>query len=134
MGMSYAELRVFGYLRKVKSCGPVLMFKKLLDLWGQPSATSEQADDTKVGSLEEGEEKKAGAVVASQEKNPFGGRGLQPWEIAQKVKRFFSFYSMNRHKLVTLTPSYHAENYSPDDNRFDFRPFLYVYCIFIVEL
>lgn len=23
------------------------------------------------------------------------------------------------------TPSYHAENYSPDDNRFDLRPFLY---------
>ena len=24
-----------------------------------------------------------------------------------------------------LTPSYHAEAYSPDDNRFDLRPFLY---------
>jgi NAD+ synthase (glutamine-hydrolysing) len=32
---------------------------------------------------------------------------------------------MNRHKLTTLTPSYHAENYSPDDNRFDLRQFLY---------
>ena len=28
---------------------------------------------------------------------------------------------MNRHKMTTLTPSYHAENYSPDDNRFDLR-------------
>ena len=27
-------------------------------------------------------------------------------------------------KMTTLTPSYHAENYSPDDNRFDLRPFL----------
>lgn len=27
--------------------------------------------------------------------------------------------------MTTLTPSYHAENYSPDDNRFDLRPFLY---------
>ena len=26
--------------------------------------------------------------------------------------------------MTTLTPSYHAENYSPDDNRFDLRPFL----------
>ena len=26
---------------------------------------------------------------------------------------------------ATLTPSYHAEQYSPDDNRFDLRPFLY---------
>jgi len=34
-------------------------------------------------------------------------------------------YAINRHKLTTLTPSYHAENYSPDDNRYDLRPFLY---------
>ena len=27
--------------------------------------------------------------------------------------------------MTTLTPSYHAEIYSPDDNRFDHRPFLY---------
>jgi NAD+ synthase (glutamine-hydrolysing) len=27
--------------------------------------------------------------------------------------------------MTTLTPSYHAEQYSPDDNRFDLRPFLY---------
>lgn len=48
-----------------------------------------------------------------------------PFEIAVKVKRFFYFYSCNRHKMTTLTPSYHAENYSPEDNRFDLRPFLY---------
>jgi NAD+ synthase (glutamine-hydrolysing) len=45
--------------------------------------------------------------------------------VADKVKRFFFFYSLNRHKMTTLTPSYHAENYSPDDNRFDLRQFLY---------
>ena len=27
--------------------------------------------------------------------------------------------------MTTLTPSYHAEMYSPDDNRFDHRQFLY---------
>lgn len=27
--------------------------------------------------------------------------------------------------MTTITPSYHAESYSPDDNRFDHRPFLY---------
>ena len=32
---------------------------------------------------------------------------------------------MNRHKATTLTPSYHAESYSPDDNRYDHRQFLY---------
>ncbi|CAN0277019.1 unnamed protein product [Pylaiella littoralis] len=52
-------------------------------------------------------------------------RHLSPAEIAAKVKRFFFFYSVNRHKMTTLTPSYHAEEYSPDDNRFDLRPFLY---------
>lgn len=44
--------------------------------------------------------------------------------IAEKVKRFWFFYAINRHKLTTMTPAYHAEQYSPDDNRFDLRPFL----------
>lgn len=53
------------------------------------------------------------------------GHRLTPAEIADKVKRFFFEYARNRHKMTTLTPSYHAESYSPDDNRFDLRPFLY---------
>ena len=53
------------------------------------------------------------------------GSLFSPSEIAAKVKRFFFFYSVNRHKMTTLTPSYHAESYSPDDNRFDLRQFLY---------
>ena len=84
MGMTYAELGVFGFLRKVQRCGPVSMFIKLLSIWSHTPAV-----------------------------------------IAQKVKRFFFYYSVNRHKLTTLTPSYHAENYAPDDNRFDLRQFLY---------
>lgn len=50
---------------------------------------------------------------------------LPPAEVAAKVKFFFRMYAINRHKMTTLTPSYHAENYSPDDNRFDLRQFLY---------
>ncbi|CAD6906105.1 unnamed protein product [Tilletia controversa] len=53
------------------------------------------------------------------------GNTLSPKEIAEKVKLFFFEYARNRHKMTTLTPSYHAESYSPDDNRFDLRPFLY---------
>ncbi|KAJ2122024.1 glutamine-dependent NAD(+) synthetase [Coemansia sp. RSA 720] len=53
------------------------------------------------------------------------GDQLTPREIAQKVRRFFFFYAINRHKMTTITPAYHAETYSPDDNRFDMRPFLY---------
>lgn len=52
-------------------------------------------------------------------------RNLSPAEVAAKVKFFFRMYAINRHKMTTLTPSYHAENYSPEDNRFDLRQFLY---------
>lgn len=48
-----------------------------------------------------------------------------PRLVAEKVKRFFYFYSVNRHKMTVLTPSYHAEAYGTDDNRFDLRQFLY---------
>ncbi|VEU21451.1 DEKNAAC102707 [Brettanomyces naardenensis] len=47
-----------------------------------------------------------------------------PRETAEKVESFFYFYSINRHKQTVSTPSYHAEQYSPDDHRFDLRPFL----------
>ena len=50
---------------------------------------------------------------------------FSPAEVAEKVKHFFKFYGINRHKLTTLTPAYHAESYAPDDNRFDLRQFLY---------
>ncbi|BGP17889.1 glutamine-dependent NAD(+) synthetase [Rhodosporidiobolus nylandii] len=53
------------------------------------------------------------------------GSKLSPVQIAEKVKKFFFYYAINRHKMTTLTPSYHAEAYSPDDNRYDLRPFLY---------
>lgn len=57
--------------------------------------------------------------------SPSWASTLSPTEIARKVKLFFFEYARNRHKMTTLTPSYHAESYSPDDNRFDLRPFLY---------
>ena len=37
-------------------------------------------------------------------------RQLSVKEVADKVKRFFFYYSINRHKMTTLTPSYHAGN------------------------
>ncbi|SCU98300.1 LAFA_0G16974g1_1 [Lachancea sp. 'fantastica'] len=85
MGMTYEELSIFGYLRKVEKCGPYSMFLKLLHEWSPK---------------------------------------LTPRQVAEKVKRFFFFYAINRHKQTVITPSYHAEQYSPDDNRFDLRPFL----------
>jgi len=50
---------------------------------------------------------------------------LPPGEVAEKVKSFFHHYAVNRHKMTVLTPAYHAESYSPEDNRFDLRQFLY---------
>ncbi|KAL9040150.1 MAG: hypothetical protein Q9214_004599, partial [Letrouitia sp. 1 TL-2023] len=34
-------------------------------------------------------------------------KGMKPREVAMKVKRFFHYYAVNRHKMSTLTPSYH---------------------------
>ncbi|XP_041351299.1 glutamine-dependent NAD(+) synthetase-like [Gigantopelta aegis] len=48
-----------------------------------------------------------------------------PSQVGDKVKHFFRSYAINRHKMTVLTPAYHAESYSPDDNRFDHRQFLY---------
>ncbi|KAL5010219.1 hypothetical protein ScPMuIL_012524 [Solemya velum] len=53
------------------------------------------------------------------------GHYCNPTQVATKVKHFFRSYAINRHKMTTLTPAYHAETYSPDDNRFDHRQFLY---------
>ncbi|CAG0885843.1 unnamed protein product [Cyprideis torosa] len=86
MGMTYAELGVYGRLRKPGACGPYSMFCKLVHEW----------------------------------------RNLHPPElVAEKVKHFFRSYAINRHKMTVLTPAYHTEVYSPDDNRHDHRPFLY---------
>jgi hypothetical protein len=48
-----------------------------------------------------------------------------PSILATLVERFFNWYSKNRSKMTILTPGIHATNYSPDDNRFDQRPYLY---------
>eukprot|EP00750_Incisomonas_marina_P014578 INCI17689.3.p1 GENE.INCI17689.3~~INCI17689.3.p1 ORF type:complete len:681 (-),score=110.69 INCI17689.3:393-2435(-) len=74
MGMSYADLSLYGRLRKIARCGPLSMFKSLAAKWS-------------------------------------GAAGLAPTEVAKKVKFFFDKYKMNRHKMTTLTPSYHAEAY-----------------------
>ncbi|KAK0515479.1 hypothetical protein JMJ35_001513 [Cladonia borealis] len=52
-------------------------------------------------------------------------KGMTPREVATKVKRFFHYYAVNRHKMSTLTPSYHAESYGPDDHRHDHRFLVY---------
>jgi len=48
-----------------------------------------------------------------------------PVKLANKVKRFFILHARNRHKQTVLTPCLHTVSYSPDDNRFDHRQFLF---------
>lgn len=52
------------------------------------------------------------------------GNEYSPREIYEKTRHFFYNYSINRHKMTVLTPSYHASPYSPEDNRHDLRQFL----------
>ncbi|KAH7061757.1 NAD+ synthetase [Paraphoma chrysanthemicola] len=47
-----------------------------------------------------------------------------PHDIAHVVKKFHCFYGINRHKMSTMTPTYHAGDSNPD-NRCDPRPMLY---------
>ncbi|KAK3994713.1 hypothetical protein QBC44DRAFT_340606 [Cladorrhinum sp. PSN332] len=96
MGMTYAELTVFGRLRKLNKLGPYAMFKRLVHDWS--------IDRKRV----EGDEA------------PY----YTPEQVAKKVKDFHHYYAINRHKMTTITPALHCNDYSPDDNRFDLRPFL----------
>lgn len=85
MGVTYAELSVFGRLRKIAKLGPWSTYEKLLHLWGSE---------------------------------------YSPREIYEKTRHFFHYYAINRHKMTVLTPSYHAEQYSPEDHRHDLRQYL----------
>ncbi|KAK3935587.1 putative glutamine dependent NAD+ synthetase [Diplogelasinospora grovesii] len=97
MGMTYDELTTFGRLRKEMKLGPYGMFQRLVHEWSSDRKRTPEDN----------------------------APALEPRQVAEKVKRFFHYYAINRHKMTTLTPSIHSNDYSPDDNRFDMRPFLY---------
>ncbi|KAK5095441.1 glutamine-dependent NAD(+) synthetase [Lithohypha guttulata] len=128
MGMTYAELSVFGRLRKVYKLGPWGMYERLLYSWGKPVPEDQK-------SMAEGKEGKGVDAVGQQTvgstpesadaSHLINPRGLSPREIRDKVLRFFHFFQINRHKATILPPGLHLEEYSPEDNRFDLRPFLY---------
>ncbi|CAH8540697.1 unnamed protein product [Heterobilharzia americana] len=103
MGLTYDELSLFGRLRKKVNCGPYSMLESLLDgSWLQI--------------------KKVIPDNCFKDGKPTTELGKY---LSDKVKLFFRSYAMNRHKATILPPAYHTEAYSADDNRFDFRPFLY---------
>lgn len=136
MGFTYEELGVFAKLRNGARCGPVSMYQALEQLWGHntyssssvnnnlnkhlPITATDRHHSTPPNISLDGRGNEAGTITSK-----CSGVLLSPAEIAKKVKYFFTMYGINRHKQTTLTPSYHAEKYSPDDNRFDHRQFLY---------
>eukprot|EP00775_Hariotina_reticulata_P006615 gene6615-6843_t len=109
MGMTYQELGTYGRLRKIVRCGPVAMFRHCCQIWREQHCPAVVADKARVQQQDQQQLLATLAAMMGQ----------------QQVKHFFKYYAINRHKATVLTPSYHAENYSPDDNRFDHRQFLY---------
>ncbi|KAI0734335.1 carbon-nitrogen hydrolase [Irpex lacteus] len=116
---------VFGRLRKVDKAGPYSMFMKLVHQWGSFLSPLQVAEKVNHFFFEyarnrlhpKGERHKNAFAHEVWDSiglcSPYGGKFLQ------------RIHTQNRRKLTTLTPGYHAEQYSPDDNRFDLRPFLY---------
>ncbi|KAH0836352.1 hypothetical protein J3R83DRAFT_7905 [Lanmaoa asiatica] len=90
MGMTYDELCVFGRLRKVEKCGPYSMFTKLIHEWGSFLSPVQVGRDSEKS-------------LRNTERMRVNG-----FQIAEKVKLFFFEHARNRHKMTTLTPSYHA--------------------------
>ena len=54
-----------------------------------------------------------------------GMKLFEPKVLADKIKKFFLFYGINRHKMTVLTPSFHYDEEGCDDNRYDMRPMMY---------
>lgn len=103
--LTYQDLYELGLLRKRDTLGPYSMFLRLCkDRLGKPMKFINLKDP-----------------LNKFIENPIA----TPTLIAEVVKRFFNWYGKNRSKMTILTPGIHATNYSPDDNRFDQRPFLY---------
>lgn len=101
MGMSYDDLSIYGRLRKVQNCGPYSMFVKLVQQWGNRLSPTEVRPNSSSRT----------AWVADTDVAPAVTR-----QIAGKVKLFFFEYARNRHKMTTITPSYHAVRFSSADS------------------
>ena len=61
----------------------------------------------------------------SKKEDPETGLVFSPLQISQKVKHFFTIQSKNRHKMSVLAPTYHANAYGNEDNRYNLRQILY---------
>jgi hypothetical protein len=124
MGMSYQELGIYGRLRKIERCG-LHGFRRCMDPWALARSLSLTLFYIQHIRYPNTTTRTSCGPVSMFLKLVQAWPHVAPEAVAEKVKLFFRYYSINRHKMTTLTPAYHAEQYSPDDNRFDLRPFLY---------
>jgi NH3-dependent NAD+ synthetase len=143
MGFTYDELGIFAKLRNVSRCGPVSMYQTLEQWWSSSSSSNSNStsrttvttSNTNESKSNEDEDISEDGAIEDEDieeddykynDNEPGGDTvhtyLSPSEIAAKVKYFFKMYGINRHKqkqtTLTLTPSYHAQNYSPGNRQF----------------
>ena len=123
--MTYNQLYILGKLRKEEMLGPVSMFKRLCEMWlGKTVDLCVKPPD--IGELYK--DAKDFVVDGKKIPAPFTKIVEAPATatiIANIVTIFFDFYGIHRNKMTILTPSVHGTGYSPDDNRYDQRPFLY---------
>ena len=106
IGLTYEEISVLGKVRRgIYGCsGPRSAFEVVWRNRNNPPF------NTKIRCLKDASNRDLGQVAT---------------DLGELIKRFYQRYVRNRHKLTVLTPALHAESYSPDDNRFDHRQFLY---------
>ena len=110
IGMTYAEIYYLGNLRKRDGLGAMGMFQQMCKDYIGP-------DKPFLSTIKKDEESN---IKYTDTRVP-----ATPKLIAFKVLNFWGYYTLTRNKMTTITASIHATNYSPDDNRFDQRPFLY---------
>ena len=124
MGMTYADLTLFGIWRKVHRMGPVSMFRALLaretrKKKKKKTPKKEEKEETEREEKKEdsphqrgGRRKDREGKTHVQEDDDDDEQGkTMAQQVAERVKHFFQSYAINRHKATTLTPSYHAEGY-----------------------
>jgi NAD+ synthase (glutamine-hydrolysing) len=105
MRITYEQLSLFRKLRQISRYGSFSMFKSLIQKWQHRPSSLFEVKCTE----------SCTCIVLSQLNYTL------IVYISQKVKSFFTHHSLNRHKIVTLTPSVHVQPHSIQNHRFDLR-------------
>jgi NAD+ synthase (glutamine-hydrolysing) len=133
---SFSKLQIRDFIRWARTSFGLPILDEFLN--ATPSAELEprrfEQDDFKDMGMTHQEISMFGKLRKESRLGPFSmfQRVLHHWRgqkspvaIADLVKKFHHFYAINRHKMGTMTPAYHAGQSNPDDHRYDMRPMLY---------